>query len=285
MTRARGCAIGCVVVIVALIGLAGFGAFVGLGVFGLLRSSDVVQDALRRAREHPAVIEALGRPVEPGWWLSGSIHITGPSGTASLSVPVKGPKGSGTLYVEATKQAGVWTFHLLQLAPESGPRIDLLTGVARPAEPPVSDVVPRRTSSPEERKAQEELERVREELETLKREQSKAADKAAHEAFKTWFETSPQSAVVWEGGRVSLAPLGRSRCRLREVRYGLDRATPNRSLAIAPCAGEREPVGEELPSPDEPVRFVSLQLVYVDGAVSKVMVLRPPSRGAGERDE
>jgi Cytochrome oxidase complex assembly protein 1 len=95
-------------------------------VFGLMTRSDAYRQALDRVRESPAAVEALGRPIEPGWFVSGSINVTGPSGRASLAIPVSGPRGRGTLYVEADKRAGQWRFKLLQLAPRGGARIDLL---------------------------------------------------------------------------------------------------------------------------------------------------------------
>ena len=182
MTRARGCAIGCLAATVAVGATVAFAAAIGFGVFGFMRSSEVVQEAVRRASEHPAVVDALGRPVEPRWWLTGSIQINGPSGHASLAIPLKGPKGAGTLYVEAFKRAGEWRYQTLELAPPSGPRIDLLPPA--PAPPPGSPAgaVFRRTPAPDEVAAKKELERVRAELAELKRQQEAAAAEAERQA-------------------------------------------------------------------------------------------------------
>lgn len=112
--------------------------------FGALKRSDVYREAVDRARSHPDVVTALGDPVEPGWFVSGSVNVSGPSGEASLAIPLEGPAGEGTLYVEATKEAGTWRYQTLEVAVEGGgPRIDLLgtilaseeTAVPGPAAP------------------------------------------------------------------------------------------------------------------------------------------------------
>jgi hypothetical protein len=82
--------------------------------FAGMKSSDVYQDALARARQHPALVQALGGSVEARWWLSGSVSVSGPSGTADIAIPLRGPSGSATLYVVAEKSAGQWRFTTLE---------------------------------------------------------------------------------------------------------------------------------------------------------------------------
>jgi hypothetical protein len=108
------------------------GAFVALlagiflTVFGLIRSSDVYQQALERASSSEAVVEALGDPVEPGWYLTGSINVQGASGQADISIPIAGPRGKGTIYASARKTAGRWDYSLLEVEVEGREeRIDL----------------------------------------------------------------------------------------------------------------------------------------------------------------
>jgi hypothetical protein len=96
-------------------------------VFGLMKSSDVYAEALARARAHPAVIAALGQPIEEGWFTSGNIRINGPSGEAELSIPLSGPQGKATILLQARKSAGSWTFSTLVVEVEEGRRrIDVL---------------------------------------------------------------------------------------------------------------------------------------------------------------
>lgn len=97
-----------------------------------MRSSGAYAEALERARVDCEVQEALGAPVEPGWFVSGSVHVTGPSGEADLAIPLRGPQGSGKLYSTATKAAGRWSFEILEVeTPGREDRIDLLAGERR----------------------------------------------------------------------------------------------------------------------------------------------------------
>ncbi len=117
--------LGCVglIVIVALV-VWGFVALV----MGSLKQSDAYKEALAKVRAESAAVEALGEPIEPGFFLSGSVNVSGPTGDASLSIPLSGPGGKGKLYLEATKRAGRWEYSLLELAVDGKPeRIDLLT--------------------------------------------------------------------------------------------------------------------------------------------------------------
>ena len=97
-------------------------------VFSFMKSSVPYQRALDSARVNCAAQNALGTPIAPGRFVSGSINVNGPSGTAALSIPLTGSRGSGTLYVTATKAAGLWRFDLLQVAVQGrSERIDLLS--------------------------------------------------------------------------------------------------------------------------------------------------------------
>lgn len=98
-------------------------------VMGGVKKSRAFQGALDKAVAHPAALAALGEPIEPGFWVSGSVSVDGPSGQAALAVPLSGPRGTGTLYVEATKRAGRWQYALLELEVAGREaRIDLLSG-------------------------------------------------------------------------------------------------------------------------------------------------------------
>ncbi|MFN7942813.1 MAG: cytochrome c oxidase assembly factor Coa1 family protein [Thermoanaerobaculia bacterium] len=98
-------------------------------VVGAVKQSGAYQEALEKARATPAVIDALGSPIEPGYFVSGSVSVEGGSGEAKLSIPLSGTKGKGTLYAEATKRADRWQFSLLELEVEGrSERIDLLAG-------------------------------------------------------------------------------------------------------------------------------------------------------------
>jgi cytochrome oxidase complex assembly protein 1 len=96
-------------------------------VFGMMKSSDPYQRGVAAAKEHAVVREKLGTPIEEGFFVTGNINISGPSGNADLAVPLSGPKGKATLYIVAHKSAGEWTFSKLVIQfNEGGQRVDLL---------------------------------------------------------------------------------------------------------------------------------------------------------------
>lgn len=104
--------------------------------FGMMRSSDVYAIAMQRARDNPQVIEALGTPIEPGWYLTGEMNTSGASGNANLQIPISGPNGEGDLYVEAKKSAGRWDYRTLIVDIDGRTaQIDLLADDNVPATP------------------------------------------------------------------------------------------------------------------------------------------------------
>ena len=107
-----------------------FAAFITLIitiVFGMVKSSDVYKDALATAQSHPAVVKALGSPIEAGIFVMGSINVSGPSGQADLAIPISGPNGKGTIYARASKAANRWTFSQLVVEIKATKeRIDLI---------------------------------------------------------------------------------------------------------------------------------------------------------------
>ena len=111
--------------IVAMIA-AGVALIIGL-VFGAMKSSDVYKEAFSKASANSEVISELGRPIEGGFFVSGSINVSGQSGDADLAIPISGPKKEATVFVVARKIAGVWTYQVMQVAVEGrARRIDLL---------------------------------------------------------------------------------------------------------------------------------------------------------------
>lgn len=96
-------------------------------VVGVIKTSDVYKQAMIMAVSNQAVADKIGSPIEPGWYLMGDIHVSGPSGNAQISIPIHGPKGSATVYAIATKVAGLWTFSVLEVEiTASGERVKLL---------------------------------------------------------------------------------------------------------------------------------------------------------------
>lgn len=128
-----GCC-GCLVAIV--LGFVGLTVGGGLAVFSGIKSSAAYTESVALARADPRVVELLGEPIETGFFMSGSINLSGSSGEADMAIPLTGPKGEATLYAVATKVAGEWRFEVLEVAPKGGgDRIDLLGGALEaPAE-------------------------------------------------------------------------------------------------------------------------------------------------------
>lgn len=114
-----------------ILGAAAVMSAVTVGVFlvvvGTIKSSDVYGDAMERVRHSTAVAAALGAPLDEGAFVTGNIHVSGPTGLAELEIPVAGPKGRGRVYVDATKQVGEWHFsHLVVQLEPGGQQLDLL---------------------------------------------------------------------------------------------------------------------------------------------------------------
>lgn len=97
-----GCCGGLVLLLVLILAILGV-------VFGTLRSTEVYQKAVSTAGSHPAVQAEFGTPVDTEFWLTGSVEVSGLSGTADLAIPVSGPHAKGTLFTEAEKSGGKWT--------------------------------------------------------------------------------------------------------------------------------------------------------------------------------
>lgn len=132
MTRGPGVAgwiaIGCAIFVIAG---ASFVAAIVLVVFGALRASDPYKDSLRRAQADPRVIAALGSPIEPGFWMTGSIQVENDEGTVNMEYTIKGPKKGARLRVAGTKERGRWYYQQMVVAPKDAADIDLLISSER----------------------------------------------------------------------------------------------------------------------------------------------------------
>jgi hypothetical protein len=124
--------IGCSLLIV---GAVAFVAFIFFVVFASMRSSAPYKDAMARAQSDPRVHEALGKPVEPGLVVSGSINTENQSGSCDLNLPLKGSKQKGSIHVVGTKEGGRWSYSRMIMTPDRGDPIDLLAGSPSTAPP------------------------------------------------------------------------------------------------------------------------------------------------------
>ncbi|MCP3963282.1 MAG: hypothetical protein GY719_36035 [bacterium] len=115
------------------VGCLGFPTAIGcfifvvlFAVFAGIKASDAYSQPVALATGHAEVTAVLGSPVAPGWFVTGSINVNGPTGDANIAVPLSGPEGRGTLYVVAEKSAGQWSYEVLEVEVEAtGERIDI----------------------------------------------------------------------------------------------------------------------------------------------------------------
>jgi len=103
---------GCLGLIILVLG---FIASIMMIAFGVMKSSNVYEQAMIETRSNIEVIEALGEPIEDGFLLTGEINVHGTLGEANFAIKISGPKGEGTVYVIATKKAGRWNYELLEV--------------------------------------------------------------------------------------------------------------------------------------------------------------------------
>jgi hypothetical protein len=119
---------GCLTLVIAATLMAG-GIFAL--VLGTLKSSDVYKGALTRAEQNTTLQGEIGLPIEPGFFVSGSINKTILFSRANLSFSVSGPKGKANVYVVARKSAGPWEYSVLTATVQgSGRRIELVASAA-----------------------------------------------------------------------------------------------------------------------------------------------------------
>lgn len=95
--------------------------------FEMIRNSDVSKNAFAMANTNAIVLQRLGEPLNRGFFTSGTIEISGPSGHADIAIPISGPKGKRTIYAVARKSTGHWQFVTLEVAFSGDDRrLDLL---------------------------------------------------------------------------------------------------------------------------------------------------------------
>ena len=106
------------------------GGFIGIlfaVVFSVLTNSVAYTESVAAVRADPAIVAALGTPIEEGL-PSGNVQVNGGSGYADLAIPISGPLGSGTIYVEAEKRGSDWYFTTLEVVTDDEQWYDLLAG-------------------------------------------------------------------------------------------------------------------------------------------------------------
>jgi ribosomal protein L7/L12 len=135
--------------LILLVG-AGIAAFVLFMVFGMpFRMSASYTQALEAAQSHPAVIAALGAPVEASFGvITGELSCGGDSCRANYFVPIHGSKKGGQLRVYSRSEGATFgkegTWRLDAVVAVNGGEVIELTS----SSPPVAEATPAPTLSP-----------------------------------------------------------------------------------------------------------------------------------------
>lgn len=93
----------------------------------VMKGSDAYIMGLAAVRQDAAVTQALGAPIEPGFWINGEINKSPGSGSAALQFSLHGPLGRGEANVEASEERGVWHLrHVWVVQPEQKQAIEVI---------------------------------------------------------------------------------------------------------------------------------------------------------------
>jgi hypothetical protein len=111
-----------------LLGLALFMGVVWAGCSTFLKANGPYREAVKIARADPAVVEALGAPVEEGWFLNGSIESDGMDARATYLTRLNGSRDRGTLRIRGYSD-GAWRIVSMTLETGEGARLDYAPGL------------------------------------------------------------------------------------------------------------------------------------------------------------
>lgn len=84
--------------------------------------------SLSEIQSNIEITELIGSPIEPGFFVTGSVKISGPSGEASLQYSISGPKGTAEVLVHAYKKMGKWVIQeIIVYSEEQSKTIQVVT--------------------------------------------------------------------------------------------------------------------------------------------------------------
>ena len=90
------------------------------GMHALMTKNGAYVKTMEVLRADLSVEEIYGRPVQDGWFPTGSVSVENSRGEANLEISISGPKASGTAYSEATREAGIWRLTYLATRVDGG---------------------------------------------------------------------------------------------------------------------------------------------------------------------
>ncbi len=112
-------------IVLGIIGLLCFIAFAASIVFFVMKlmKGDAYAMSLSALNGNVEVVEKIGEPIQPSWYVLGNINTNAQGGAAALQYVIEGPLGSGTVYADATKLAGRWQLDRVVLVIDGGDQI------------------------------------------------------------------------------------------------------------------------------------------------------------------
>ena len=94
-----------------------------------LLKGEAYELSLKAINENEQVLQVLGSPIEPSWYVLGSVSTSGSGGKANLEYTIEGGLSKAKVYAYATKKAGLWNIDQLTVVPESeSNRINIIKG-------------------------------------------------------------------------------------------------------------------------------------------------------------
>ena len=84
--------------------------------------------SLQKVKENDLVIQTVGLPIQPSWYLLGGMSTSGPDGSANFEYAIEGSISKAKVYAYATKKVGIWEIDQLVVAPvNNGERITVIS--------------------------------------------------------------------------------------------------------------------------------------------------------------
>ncbi len=87
-----------------------------------MKSSYVYIHSLNIAQSNKTLIQHIGEPIKPGFFVGGRIGDS----SSSIQIPISGSKASANILGIAKKSSGEWKFWVLNVTLENGKIISLL---------------------------------------------------------------------------------------------------------------------------------------------------------------
>lgn len=116
-TSPLGCLLGCLPTLF-FIGLCA--GFIMLSSQIMFRAFGPLDQALQIINSDPAVVQAFGKPINPGAFITGEIGGGGSSTSAEFGSSIHGPKRSGEMGVSGQWRRGVWDLSIWVMYEEDG---------------------------------------------------------------------------------------------------------------------------------------------------------------------